>query len=145
MKETAKKKGMSKEAMVGIGAGVAAAAAAVYLLFGPEGKQNRKHVKGWAVKMKGEIIEHLEKAKELSEPVYREIVDKVHEKYSKIKNMDQVELAAFVADLHKHWKGMSKMAHEKAGSRKSHSSASKSRGAKKGSARAHSKSESKAS
>ena len=58
------KKGLSAGAVVGIGATVAALGAAAYVLFGPEGKKNKKIIRGWAVKMKGEIIEKLEEAKE---------------------------------------------------------------------------------
>lgn len=104
----AKKEGMSTEAMVGVGATVAAVTAAAYLLFGPEGKKNRKAVKGWSVKMKGEIIENLEKAKEISEPVYHDIVNRVVAKYEKVKDIDQGELQGVVADIRKHWKAMTK-------------------------------------
>ena len=93
---------------VKIGAGIAAATAAAYLLFGPEKKKNREKVRGWAVKMKGEIIEKFEKAKEITEPVYNQIIDQVYKEYSRIKNIDQAELDAIVADIRKHWKAISK-------------------------------------
>lgn len=93
---------------VGVAVGVAALSAAAYLLFGPEGNKNRKHVRGWAVKMKGEIIEKFEEAKELTEPVYNKIIDQVSEKYAKVKNIDQAELKATIADIRKHWKAMQK-------------------------------------
>lgn len=109
----AKKEGMSTEAIVGVGATVAAVTAAAYLLFGPEGKKNRKAVKGWSVKMKGEIIENLEKAKEISEPVYHDIVDRVVAKYEKVKDIDQGELQGVVSDIRKHWKAMTKDAKAK--------------------------------
>lgn len=48
---------MSTGKKVAIGATIAAAGVAAYMLFGPDGKKNRKVVRGWAVKMKGEIIE----------------------------------------------------------------------------------------
>ncbi len=101
-------KGLSTGAVVGIGASVAALSAAAYVLFGPDAKKNRKVVKGWAVKMKGEIIENFEKAKDITEPVYQSIIDKVSTKYAKVKNVDQVELEALVADIRKHWKTMTK-------------------------------------
>jgi hypothetical protein len=109
MKDTSKK-GMSTGAMVGVGATIAAVSAAAYLLFGPEGKKNRKVAKGWAIKMKGEIIEKFEEAKELSEPAYQAIIDQVQEKYANVKNVDKAELAALVADIRKHWKAIAKSA-----------------------------------
>ncbi len=112
MKKT-EQKGSNAGAAIGVGATIAAMSAAAYLLFGPEGKKNRKVVRGWAVKMKGEIIEKFEEAKELTEPAYQAIIDEVQEKYAKAKGIDKAELAALVADIRKHWKVMSKSAKPK--------------------------------
>jgi hypothetical protein len=105
---TKKKGGASVGKVLGISAGVAALSAAAYVLFGPEGKKNRKVIKGWAVKMKGEIIEKFEDAKELTEPVYHQIIDGVQAKYAKLKNVDQEELTKVVAEIKKHWKALKK-------------------------------------
>lgn len=96
-----------------VGAGIAALSAAAYILFGPEGKKNRKKINGWTVKMKGEVIEKLESAKEITEPVYHDIVEKVSQKYAKLKNVDEAELALIVADIRKQWKHMVKDAKPK--------------------------------
>jgi hypothetical protein len=93
---------------IGVVAGVAALSAASYVLFGPNAKKNKKAIKGWAIKMKGEIIEKFEDAKVLSEPVYNQIIDQVSKKYSKAKKIDEVELKATVSELKKHWKKMTK-------------------------------------
>lgn len=102
------KKGLDAKTVIGIGAGVAALSAAAYILFGPDGKKNRKAIRGWAVKMKGEIIEQFENAKELTEPVFNQIVEKVQAKYAKLKNIDPEELKAVVDEIKKHWKTLSK-------------------------------------
>lgn len=109
-KKQVNKKGLSGKTIVGIGAGVAAITAAAYILFGPNGAKNRKIVRGWAVKMKGEIIEKFENAKELTEPVYHEIIDNVEAKYAKLKNVDKEELTKVVGDIKKHWKALKKEA-----------------------------------
>lgn len=101
-------KGVSAKQVIGVGVGVAALSAAAYLLFGPNGKKDRKAIKGWAVKMKGEIIEKFEEAKELTEPMYNEIIDKVQQKYSKIQNIDKEELQATIAEIKKSWKAIQK-------------------------------------
>lgn len=103
-----KKKGVKTGTIVGVGAGVVALGAAAYLLFGPNGAKNRKAIRGWAVKMKGEIIEEFEKAKELTEPVYNNIVDKAQARYSKFNNVDKKELELLVKDIKKHWKAIKK-------------------------------------
>lgn len=102
------KKGVSAGEVVGVGAGIAALAAASYILFGPQGKKNRKAIKGWTVKMKGEIIEKLEEAKEITEPVYHNIVDTIKAKYEKAKNVDQEDVDEVVAEIKKHWKALVK-------------------------------------
>lgn len=95
-------------AKLAVGASIAAVSAAAYLLFGPNGKKNRKIIKGWSVKMKGEIIEKLEEAKDITEPVYQKIVDQVYSKYAKLKNIDKAELEEVILDIKKHWNAMSK-------------------------------------
>lgn len=107
-KKKVNKKGISTKTVVGIGAGVAALSAAAYVLFGPQGKKNQKIIRSWAVKMKGEIIEKFENAKELTEPVYHSIIDNAEAKYAKLKNVDKEELAATVAEIKKHWKSLKK-------------------------------------
>ena len=112
------KKGLSGGEMVGIGATVAALGAAAYVLFGPDGKKNKKAIKGWAIKMKGEIIEKLEEVKEVTEPVYHKIIDEVSSKYAKVKNIDQKDLKNTVAEVKKHWKSMVKDAKSKTKAKK---------------------------
>ena len=107
-KRKVSKKGLTGGEMVGIGATVAALGAAAYVLFGPDGKKNKKAIKGWAIKMKGEIIEKLEEAKEISEPVYHKIIDQVQAKYAKVKSIDAQDLENAVKEVKKHWKTMVK-------------------------------------
>lgn len=94
--------------VVAIGAGVAALSVAAYMLFGPNGKKNQKALKGWAIKMKGEIIEKMEAVKDVTAPVYEKIVSEVAAKYAKLKHIDPKDLENEVATLKKHWKAMMK-------------------------------------
>lgn len=87
-------------------AGAFAVAAAGYYFFGPDAKKNQKKLKGWTIKMKGEVVEKLEKLKEVTEPAYNNIVDTVAKKYSKLKGEEEV--ADLVKDLKKHWKSVTK-------------------------------------
>lgn len=100
------KKGMSTGAMIGIGAGVAAAAAASYFFFGPDGKKNRNKLKGWMIKMKGEIVEKMESAKDLTEDAYHAIVDSVASSYQK-KGVSPEMVTMLATSLKKQWKGFS--------------------------------------
>jgi hypothetical protein len=93
-----------------IGASLAGLAATAYFFFGPKGKKRREHAKAWAIKMKGEVVEKLENAREITQPVYQEIIDTVAKEYKKGKKASQPEIEALANDLKKHWKSMSALA-----------------------------------
>ncbi|HAT68195.1 MAG: hypothetical protein A2481_04100 [Candidatus Yonathbacteria bacterium RIFOXYC2_FULL_47_9] len=98
-------------AKVAVGAGIAALAAfaaAGYFLYGKDGAKNRKKVRGWMLKAKGEVLEGVEKMKDVSEADYKLIVDKVGAKYKAVKNIDPAEVEAMVRELHGHWKNIKK-------------------------------------
>ena len=103
-----KKKSESLGTVVAVGVGVAATTVAAYVLFGHDGKKNRKAIRGWMVKMKGEMIEELEKAQHVTEPIYYQIVDAVSARYAKAKDIDKKELEHAIADIRKHWKVIAK-------------------------------------
>lgn len=106
MKKESSKKGVSTGTVVAIGAGVAAAAAISYYFFGPEGKKNRTKLKGWMVKMKGEVVEKMEDAQDMTETAYNTIVDNVSAAYQKSGKIGAAEVTAFASTLKKHWKGI---------------------------------------
>ena len=83
--------------VVAISAGVAAVAAASYYLFGPKGAQHRKAVRGWVIQMKGDVIRELETLKEVSEPIYNQIVETVAKKYLQQGAIAKADVAALAA------------------------------------------------
>ncbi len=93
-----------------IGASLAGIAATAYFFFGPKGKIHQKHARAWVIKMKGEVVEQLEHAREITEPVYQGIVDAVAKEYTKGKRAGKAEIEEIAKDLKKHWKSMSKLA-----------------------------------
>lgn len=86
-----------------VGATLAGLAAAGYFLLGSKNDKNQQHAKAWAVKMKADVIEKLEKAREISEPVYHEIIDAVAAVYEKGNKADREDISALTQDLKKHW------------------------------------------
>jgi len=94
-----------------LGASVAALAATTYFFWGPEGKKHQKKLKGWMIRMKGEVVEKLENAREITEPMYRQIVDSVATGYVKGGKISRKEIEALVKDLKKHWKTIGRSAH----------------------------------
>jgi hypothetical protein len=85
-------------------AGIATVAGAVFLYGTDAGKKKRKQIKGWTLKAKGEVVEKLEKLKEINEESYNKVVDAVIAKYAAVKTIAPEELAEVVADLRKSWK-----------------------------------------
>lgn len=90
-----------------IGASLAALAGTAYFLLGPNGKKNQKHTKAWALKMKSDVVEKLEKVRDITEPIYNEIIDSIAIKYEKLGKVDVTEIKELVKDLKKHWKTIS--------------------------------------
>ena len=91
-------------------AGLAAIAGGVFLYGTDAGKKKRKEIKGWTLKAKGEVIEKLEKLKEINEESYHKVVDAVTAKYATIKTIAPEELSEVVDDLKKSWKSIVKIA-----------------------------------
>ena len=104
------KKPVSTKAKVALGAGAAALAiagiAGAYFLYGKDGAKNRKQIKAWALKAKGEALEKIEKLKEVNEDAYNMVVDAVSQKYAKLKTTTPEEVEAFVKEMKTYWKHM---------------------------------------
>lgn len=107
-KTTKSGSGAMKLAM--LGASLAGLAATAYFLFGPKAKKNQRQAKAWAIKMKADVIEKLEVAREVSEPAYRKIIDAVAAEYGKAKKADRKDISALAQDLKKHWRTISRAA-----------------------------------
>ncbi len=97
---------------IGLGAGLAAAAigAAVgsYLLTGKRAAKTKRMLKGWMLKAKGEVLEKLEMAGDVSEEMYYKAVDEMADKYSKVSGVAQEEVDELATELKKQWKVVNK-------------------------------------
>lgn len=92
-----------------VGAGLAIAAiAGNYFLFGKNAKKHQKQVKGWALKMKGEILDKVEQLKDVNEKTYHHVVDSVAKNYAKAKRVSATEVAQLAKELKSHWKDIHK-------------------------------------
>ena len=118
-KQTKKEHGGSSVGTVAaVGASVIALAAASYFFFGPEGQKNRHALKGWMVKMKGEVIEKIEESKDMSEAAYAKIVDAVAMKYAKAGKISEAEIRIFADLLKQQWQGILKSHNKMAAAKK---------------------------
>jgi hypothetical protein len=111
-KKVVAKKGLTDTQKVGIGFGLTAAAvtaAGAYFLYGSKkASQNRKKVKGWALKAKGEVLEALEKAEAITEAEYRALVETATGAYSTVKNATAGEVKDFKKEMQNHWAELQK-------------------------------------
>src|SRR5680860_573165 len=88
-----------------IAGATAAATAGAYFLYGSKGAEKRRaKVEGWTLRTKAEVLDKVEKTKELSEEKYNEIVDKATDKYAKTKDVTGEETNKFKKELKGHWK-----------------------------------------
>ncbi len=111
-KKATAKKNTSVKAKVGLGIGLTAAAlaaAGTYFLVGSKSApQNRKKVKGWTLKAKGEVLQALEKAQEISAGEYHDLVETATNAYGTVKDASKGELKDFRAEMLEHWNKLQK-------------------------------------
>ena len=125
-----KKDQSAKNAML-IGAGVAALTAAGIYFFGPKGKAHRNKLKGWMIRMKGDIIERMEDVKEMSEGAYHDIIDKVSNQYKKHEKIAEEDIQELADELKRQWKDIATTGVRNSGRRRSASSRTQTKGAAK--------------
>ena len=107
-KKNSKNDGLSGGEKVGIGVALttaAVAAAGAYFLYGsPNAAKNRKKVKGWMLKAKGEVLQVLEQAGNLTAEEYQAAVEKIAAGYGSMKDISKTELDEFKKEMMTYWK-----------------------------------------
>jgi hypothetical protein len=99
----------TKDKMIGAGIGLAAlAAAGAYFLYGKRGAKNRETIAGWALQLKGEVLEKMENLKDANQETYDDLVDETAARYARTKRVGASELANMVAELKGAWTHISK-------------------------------------
>ena len=94
----------TSEKVIGTSLGIAALAAiSAYFLTGKNAGKNREAVRGWTLKMKGEILEKVEDLKNLKEEDYYRIVDEVAARYERLERVSASELKRLTQDLKGAW------------------------------------------
>ena len=90
--------------MIGAGIGLAAlAAAGTYFLYGRRGTRNRAAIEGWALQLKGEVLEKLEQLKDINQEAYNGLVEETAKRYGKTKKVGASELKIMTEDLKNAW------------------------------------------
>ena len=94
----------TKDKVLGTGVGLAAlAAAGAYFLYGQRGAKNRETVAGWALQLKGEVLEKMESLKDVNQQAYNELVEETAERYGRVKQVSASELKHITDELKNAW------------------------------------------
>lgn len=109
-KKATKKSSDTKKVGIGIGLTAAAVSAAgAYFLYGSkQATKNRKKIKSWALKAKGEVLESLEKAESITEEEYKELVESAIGAYGTLKSATKGEVKDFQREMAGHWDTLQK-------------------------------------
>jgi len=100
---------MKKDKIIGAGIGLAAlAAAGAYFLRGEKGARHREKIRGWALKMKGEVLGKLESANKIDRDTYLRLVDKVAGRYAGMETVTKAELQHLTVELKNAWSHIDK-------------------------------------
>lgn len=93
-----------KNKMLGAGIGLAAlAAAGRYFLYGKRGAKNIKNIEGWALQLKGEVLEKMENVKDINQQAYNKLVDQTAGRYGRVKRVSAAELGNVTDELKSAW------------------------------------------
>lgn len=91
------------------GIGMAAiAAAGAYFIYGKVGAKSREKIKGWALQLKGEVLEKMEDLKDIDQETYYKLIDQTTERYKRVKRVSAAELAHITEELKNAWAHISK-------------------------------------
>ncbi len=94
----------NKDKMIGAGIGLAAlAAAGAYFLYGKRGAKNRERIAGWTLQLKGEVLEKMEKLKDINQQAYNKLVDETAVRYGRVKRVSASELGHITDELKSAW------------------------------------------
>lgn len=108
MAQKKESKALTSSQKVGLGVGLTAAAAAAagaFFLYGAKNSEkNRKKVKSWMLKAKGEVLEALEKGGQITEDEYRSLVKAATGAYASVQKASTGEMKEFKNEMEDHWK-----------------------------------------
>ena len=99
----------TKDKMIGAGIGLAAlAAAGTYFLYGKRGAKNRETIAGWALQLKGQVLEKMEMLDNVNQEAYNELITETVERFGRVKKVSAADLKLITADLKSAWSHIDK-------------------------------------
>jgi NTP pyrophosphatase (non-canonical NTP hydrolase) len=99
----------TRDKMLGAGIGLAAlAAAGAYFIYRRREAKGRARVSDWALQLKGEVFENMERLKEINQTNYEQLADETADRYGRLKSISAAELARIRGELKDSWKRISR-------------------------------------
>lgn len=86
-----------------LAAAIVGAAGSYWLYGAKEARKNRARVRGWMLKARGEVLEKLEGMQDVDKETYDRVVDRVKDKYARLKSTSTAEVRDFARELKSHW------------------------------------------
>jgi hypothetical protein len=81
----------------------AIAAAGNYFIYGRHAGENREKIAGWALQMKGEVLQKMETLTDINQRTYNALVDKTALRYGRVKRVSAYELKHIKVELKNAW------------------------------------------
>ena len=81
----------------------AIAAAGNYFIYGRHAGENRERIAGWALQLKGEVLQKMETLREINQDAYNDLVDKTARRYGRGKRVSAYELKHISVELKNAW------------------------------------------
>lgn len=115
---TKKQTGSARGVELAVAAAVAAGAGAYWLYGAKDASKNRKAARSWMLKARGEVLEGVEKLRDIDKERYMEIVNRVMKRYKTMSGVTAAEVAHMANDFKDSWQHIQKAAKPKATSRR---------------------------
>lgn len=94
----------TKERTISAGARIAAlAAAGHYFVYGRNGEEHPERITGWALQLKGEVLQGMAEMSGLDQGSYEELVDRTVRRYERVKKIRPYEARNITAELKHAW------------------------------------------
>ncbi len=100
------RKEISTGAAIGVAAATAAAAGAYWFYGSADAAKHRKSIRSFMLKARADVLEAVEKVKDIDKNAYLAIVDRVVAKYSTVAGVTSQEVAQMTRDLKAAWTHM---------------------------------------
>ena len=78
-------------------------AAGNYFIHGRHAGENRIRIRGWALQLKGELLQQMEKLNKINQQSYNALVDKIARRYGRVKRANAYELKHITTELKNAW------------------------------------------